>query len=74
MKCPICACETEKGKLWGDRYALKWLNDQKKLFLGIWAFGGQAIDSRKKGLKSFSRPFAAGYKCLNCKKIILDIE
>ncbi|MBU1043360.1 MAG: hypothetical protein KJ915_03055 [Candidatus Omnitrophica bacterium] len=73
MKCPICDSETEKGKLVGDRYALKWMDEKKKLFLGLWAFGGQVIDSRKTNL-TFSRPFVNGLKCLNCKKIILDIE
>ncbi|MBU1086264.1 MAG: hypothetical protein KKD05_01960 [Candidatus Omnitrophica bacterium] len=73
MKCPICGSETEKGKLVGDRYALKWMNEKKKLFLGLWAVGGQVIDSRKTNL-TLSRPFVNGYKCLNCKKIILAIE
>jgi hypothetical protein len=72
MKCPICSCEIEKGKLFGDRYALKWISDNKKLFFGIWAFGGEVVSSRKKSF--LSRPFVNGYKCSNCKKIILDME
>ncbi len=74
MNCPICNSETEKGRLFGDRYALKWLSERKKLFLGIWAFGAECVDSRKTETKLFSRPFVTGHKCAKCKKLILDLD
>lgn len=62
------------GKLYGDRYALKWLPSEKRLFLGIWAKGGEEIDDRMGAGKFISRPYVKGHKCKHCKKIILDIN
>jgi len=74
MKCPLCGVEMVSGKLYGDRYALKWLPSGKRLFLGIWAKGGEKIDDRTGGEKYISRPYVKGNKCAHCKKIILDIN
>ena len=49
MKCPYCNEEMIKGFLYGDRYALKWLPENKKLLFGIWAKGGIKVDSHKIG-------------------------
>lgn len=62
----------EAGRLIGDRYALKWLPACKRLFLGIWAFGATAVDSRK-GIAGL-RPFVNGQKCARCRKLILDMD
>ena len=43
MKCPYCNEEMIKGFIYGDRYKLKWLPEEKKLFLGIWAKGGTEL-------------------------------
>lgn len=64
----------EVGKLYGDRYALKWLSEDQKLLLGIWATGGEKIDSRTKKQKWTIRPYISGFKCTNCQKLILDIN
>ena len=74
IKCPICKDEVEKGRLYGDRYMQKWLPEKKKLFMGIWALSAEKVDSRNRKQKFLARPFINGYKCANCKKIILDIQ
>jgi hypothetical protein len=73
MKCPLCSAEMISGKLYGDKYALKWLPSGQKLFLGIWAIGGETIDSRTGGEKYLARTYSNGHKCEHCRKIILDI-
>jgi len=37
VKCPYCNEEMIIGNIYGDRYILKWLPEDEKLFLGIWA-------------------------------------
>ena len=66
----------EFGRLLGDNYAIKWLSWKKPLFLGIWAVGGIALESRppasgSKGL--LSRPLVNGPKCDKCRKILIDV-
>ena len=74
MKCPLCGVEMVSGRLYGVRYALKWLPAGKRLFLGIWARGGEKIDDRAGVARYVARPFVKGYKCKHCKKIILEID
>lgn len=70
MNCPYCQSELIPGFIYGDRYALKWLPEDKPLAGGIFAVGGEQI-----GTKSpFSRPRVKGYKCNNCNKIIIDLD
>jgi hypothetical protein len=57
-----------RGRLYGDRYPLKWLNHDQRLVLGVFAFNGDAIG----GSPFMTRPHAAGYRCLACKKIVID--
>ncbi|NOW90343.1 hypothetical protein BCD91_002366 [Clostridium beijerinckii] len=71
MICPYCNVEMIKGYIYGDRYALKWLPEEKKLFLGIWAKGGIVLGNGDiKGIGG--RPTVESYMCHNCNKLIID--
>ena len=74
MNCPICNAEMIAGKLYGDRYELKWLPAGRQLCFGVWARGSEKIDSRTKSEHLKSRPYALGHKCDLCSKILLDTE
>jgi len=70
--CPICGKPMTKGKLLGGGlYSLKWLPYHKRPFLAFLPPGGDTIDSRC--FFSFARPFAIGYRCPSCRKIIISI-
>jgi len=69
MKCPYCSTEMTKGTIYGDRYALKWLPEDKKLFLGLWAKGGTKV-----GVGGvFERPQVESYMCRSCSKMIINL-
>ena len=71
MTCPWCNHEMIPGKVYGDRLPLKWLNEDRKLTLGIWAIGGDTVGQYGR-LGGFTRPRATGHRCLACKNIIID--
>ncbi|HPX60737.1 MAG TPA: PF20097 family protein [Deltaproteobacteria bacterium] len=68
MKCPKCNSNMLRGKLLGDRYAIKWMNEEDKLFLGLWATRSVKVGS---GM-GFGRPRANGYRCERCGIIVID--
>ncbi|AGY75206.1 PF20097 family protein [Clostridium autoethanogenum] len=70
MECPYCNGEMVKGHIYGDNYKMKWLPEDKKLFLGIWAKGG--IELGESGW--IGRPKIKAYMCKTCNKIIIDVE
>ncbi len=67
MKCPYCNQELKKGYIYGDRYALKWLEAEKNLFLGLFVKGGLIVSDHKS-----MRPKVLAYNCEVCKKMIVD--
>lgn len=69
MECPYCKQEMVRGYIYGDRYQLKWLPEDKKLLLGIWAEGGIALG--EKGM--LSRPKVEAFVCKSCNKAVMDI-
>lgn len=71
MKCPYCNEEMIKGHIYGDRYTLKWLPEEKKLFLGIWAKGGIVLGEG--GIDGIGgRPTVEACMCKTCNKLIID--
>ena len=58
-----------KGTIYGDRYALKWLPEDKKLFLGLWAKGGKKVGVGG----AFERPHVESYMCRSCSKMIINL-
>lgn len=68
MQCPYCGKEMVKGYIYGDRYRLKWLPEDKKLLMGIWANGGVSLGTA--GI--LGRPKVETYMCESCKKLIID--
>lgn len=66
-KCPFCENILVDGFIYGDRYALKWLPKNKKLFLGLFAVGGIKISDYEQG-----RPGVRALNCSNCKKMVID--
>ena len=71
MKCPWCNNDMISGKLYGDKFPLKWLNEDRRLTLGFLAIGGVTVGGYGR-LGGFSRPRAVGHRCLACKKIVID--
>ena len=70
MKCPYCNGEMIRGFIYGDRVKLKWLPEDKKLLLGLWA-----IDSIELGqYEGIGRPRAEAYMCNECNKFIIDMK
>ena len=45
MKCPYCQEEMINGLIYGDRYSLKWMPEDKELILGIWAHDSIEVGS-----------------------------
>ncbi len=70
VNCPYCKKELISGFIYGDRYALKWLPEEKKLTGGIFAFGGERIGTKG----HLKRPRVKGYKCTSCNKIVIDLN
>lgn len=71
MKCPYCNKEMISGKIYGERYQIKWMPDDKKLFLGIWANNYIPVG---KGFNLLHRTRAEAYVCIDCKKLIHDLD
>jgi hypothetical protein len=68
MNCPKCNKMMTHGRLLGDRYKIKWMNDSDKLFFGI-----IAINSIKLGTGMLSgRPKVEGFRCDRCQIIVID--
>jgi len=53
MKCLYCNGELKKCHIYGDRYALKWLEAKKKLFLGLFVKGGVTLSDQKSMRQGF---------------------
>ena len=66
--CPYCNEPMVSGKILGDRYALKWMDEDQKLIMGIFA----PIDSIILSEPTFGRPVVKGYICKKCRKIVID--
>ena len=70
MRCPFCDEEMVKGKILGDRYALEWMPEDQKLFLGIWARNSITLGSHR---TAFGRPYTEAFVCNKCGKLIADL-
>lgn len=69
MKCPYCNEEMIRGYIYGYRYTLKWLPEEKDLLFGMWA-----KDSIKIGeSEEMGRPRVEAHMCSECGKYIIDI-
>lgn len=70
-KCPYCNSELTEGKLYGDRYKMKWMPLKDKLVMGIWA----KKDYISVGVSYFiGRPQAPADYCKHCHKIFIDLN
>lgn len=72
MVCPFCNNEMIKGKILGDRQILKWMPDNEKLILGIWANNAITLKNQTGGGMS-GRYQVGAFACKNCKKLIADL-
>lgn len=70
MECPYCKKEMEEGKVYKDRYNLKWIssNDDKD-FVFATCLAQNAIK-----LTHSSELYMTAFVCKDCKKLIADIE
>ncbi|OGF05734.1 MAG: hypothetical protein A2509_09820 [Candidatus Edwardsbacteria bacterium RIFOXYD12_FULL_50_11] len=69
MKCPYCTAEMVRGYIYGDRYKLKWLPEEKSLLLGLWAIGSIKLGE----FAGFGRPKVGANMCQACRKFIIDM-
>jgi hypothetical protein len=58
-----------KGYIYGDRYKMKWLPEEKSLVLGIWAKDGIELGE----YKGLGRPRVEAHMCRTCNKFIIDM-
>jgi hypothetical protein len=58
----------ERGKIYGDRYSMKWLSDRKGLSMGIWAVGGIELGETR----FIGRPRIQSHRCNACKLTIIE--
>ncbi|EEG75608.1 PF20097 family protein [[Clostridium] hylemonae] len=65
MKCPYCNKNMKPGKIWQDRYALKWVPSERRFPFG----GGIRLTSIIE-----DRPFIEAYYCDNCKILISKLK
>lgn len=70
MKCPYCNEEMIKGHIYGYRYTLKWLPEDKHLLFGMWA--KDSIEIGEDG--EMGRPKVEAYMCSKCGKYIIDAD
>lgn len=68
MICPYCKAEMRKGVIHSDRYALKWIPEEKDK--------GFLLEPFIKGIKltSMSKDYITVFYCEACKKMICDVE
>ncbi|MEG0775084.1 PF20097 family protein [Clostridium sp.] len=68
MECPYCNETMEKGVIYGDRYALKWIEESRA--------EGFMARIFQKGIK-LTNPWMSNkletYYCSKCKKMIIDV-
>jgi hypothetical protein len=69
MECPYCHGEMVKGVIYGDRYALKWIEESRAK--------GPLKSMFQKGIKIID-PWTSNkletYYCSSCKKMIFDVN
>ncbi|HAD81649.1 TPA: hypothetical protein DCG35_04105 [Candidatus Edwardsbacteria bacterium] len=58
-----------RGYIYGDRYKLKWLPEEKSLLLGLWAIGSIKLGE----FAGFGRPKVGANMCQACRKFIIDM-
>jgi Domain of unknown function (DUF6487) len=66
MKCPKCSGDMKLGRIYGDRYSLKYLADPKRAV--IFAFGADRIGT----MSAFQRPNVITHRCPRCAIQIID--
>lgn len=67
MNCPRCNGEMKLGRIYGDRYRLKYLPDPKRA--SIFAVGSDKIGF---GGAFTGRPFVLTHRCDRCRVQLLD--
>lgn len=70
-KCPYCEQEMISGKIYGDRYQLKWMPNTNHLILGTWV-KSDYIPVGESGYL-VSRPRVEADYCKKCHKMIIDL-
>lgn len=70
MKCPYCGKDMMKGKIYGDRYQMKWMPDSQKLLGGIFVHGDYIPLG---GSKLTGRTSVEAMYCGYCHKLIIDL-
>lgn len=71
MKCPFCGQEMTDGTLIANNYRVKFVPEDKKLMLGIWANDSIPL-GRKPILGRATVPDA--WNCSKCGKYVIDVK
>lgn len=68
MTCPYCNAKMKKGVIHSDRYALKWIPEEKDK--------GTILAPFVKGIKltNMSRSYITTFYCEHCHKMIFEVE
>lgn len=72
MKCPYCENEMTNGKIYGDRYLMKWVPDTERLVAGVFVPLEHIKIGRYNGL--FKRISVDAAYCSKCNKMIIDLD
>lgn len=70
MECPYCKKEMEEGKIYKDRYNLKWVGDTEDKDFGPFTFGPKNAVKLTNGEEMYMIAFV----CKECRKLIADIK
>lgn len=68
MICPYCNSDMKKGMIHSDRYALKWIPEERDKG-ALFAFFQDGIK-----LTNISQSYIIAFYCEKCKKIIFDVD
>ena len=65
--CPFCGAALERGSLKGGPHRLRWYTGEVPLLWKLFAGGGEKV-----GSGGMSTPRLEGYRCVECRKMLLD--
>lgn len=74
MNCPYCGKELIAGFIYGGSYgvnhSLRWLPEAKEPTLEVLELEAEMLSTNR----FFSQPRVKSYKCVSCKKMIINLE
>ena len=65
--CPVCKEKMEAGRVYSDRYALRWIPEKEDCGFPV-PFKGIKLNG------TLDKAYLDAYICQKCKKVIIDYE